>query len=152
MVETQSGISIMDPIVLFAEPGGFHDLLAYYLRRKGFPVTHVPPSHSSEWSGIRNVNVLVLTGEDYRRYSDSFLKKLQAANPDFRMILLYDMEESGSFRDLEDPRIFGYFEKPLLRYRHMFLLTVRNAWEHATLKSRLRAAPMGNALPAHQPG
>ncbi len=124
-------------VLLLEREEEFSELLTFYLLRKGFRVQRADPQNRGEWVNISGFRVVVLSHGTYRRYSESVLRELRAANPFFRVILLYEMEESGTFNELNDPNIFGYFEKPLLRYRDMFLLTVRNADHSALLQARL---------------
>jgi DNA-binding NtrC family response regulator len=119
------------------EKNEFHDLLAYYLIQKGFQVLRMPPSENAGWSDVGDVQVVIVPSEEYRHNGHAVLQQLRMKNPFLQIILIFEMEERWPLVDLADPDIFGYFEKPLLRNRDMFLLTVRNAFSYASLQSRL---------------
>ncbi|MBI4776871.1 MAG: hypothetical protein HY788_22270 [Deltaproteobacteria bacterium] len=145
----------MGSILLLMEQNEFHDLLAYYLVQKGFRVLRITPSDNADWSDMGNVQVVIVSSDEYRLNGHAVLPQLRMKNPFVQIILIFEMEERWPLVDLEDPDIFGYFEKPLLRNRDMFLLTVRNAFSFASLQSRLhqtlanlnpRTSDSGNAL------
>jgi len=145
----------MGTILLLMEKNEFHDLLAYYLVQKGFRVLRISPSEGADWSNIGNVQVVIVSSDEYHLSGHAVLRQLRMKNPFVQIILIFEMEERWPLVDLENPDIFGYFEKPLLRNRDMFLLTVRNAFSFASLQSRLhrtlansnhRTSDSGNSL------
>ena len=145
----------MGTILLLMEKNEFHDLLAYYLVQKGFQVVRISPAGNAAWSDIGDVQVVIMPSDEYRLYGRAVLRQLRMKNPFLQIILIFEMEERWPLVDLADRDIFGYFEKPLLRNRDMFLLTVRNAFSFASLQSRLhhtlansnpRTSDSGNSL------
>ena len=145
----------MGTVLLLMEKNEFHDLLAYYLVQKGFRVLRISPSGNADWSDVGNVQVVIVPSDEYRLNGHTILRQLRMKNPFLQTILIFEMEERWPLVDLADPDIFGYFEKPLLRNRDMFLLTVRNAFSFASLQSRLhqtlansnpRTSDSGNSL------